>query len=77
MPHEVTTDPRAETHGVHRPPRRGQGQPAIDPDRGDERQVVAPVHRPGFDQHRPARQPGVRPAHGEIGARFVEKDQPR
>src|SRR6266571_3908808 len=76
MTHQVTTHPHDEAHGVHRPPRRRQGQPAVHADRADEGQVVAPVHRPGFDQHRPARQPGVRPAHGEIRAGFVEKDQP-
>ena len=71
---------RRRTHATK--PRRVHGAPAVasvsQPSiahRADHRQVVAPVHRPRFDQLGPARQPRVRAAHREIRARFIEKHE--
>src|SRR5687768_7957258 len=74
--HEVTADPADEARTVHRPPGRGEGEPLVYSDRPDHRQVVAPVDGARFDEHFAARQPGMRAAHREIRARFIEKDQP-
>lgn len=50
-------------------------QPAIDAHCADQRQVIAPVQRPRLDQLTASRHPRVRAPHGQIRARFVEKDR--
>ena len=54
-----------------------QRQPPIRPDRADHRQVIPPIHRPRVDHHGLPRDPRVRPAHRQIRARFIHKDEPR
>ena len=74
--YELPTHPRDEPLGGHRVPRGRERQPPIHADRADERQIVAPVPGPWFNQLGPAGQPGVRPSHREIRAGFIEKHQP-
>ena len=73
---ESPADPGDEPCPVHRPPVRAQREPAIHTNRPDPGQIVAPVHGARFDQDCPAWQPGVRAAHGQIRAGFIEKHQP-
>ena len=60
----------------HRAPFRAERHPAAPAHRADQRQVVAPVHRPGLHVFFAARDPGVRAAHRDVGAGFIEEDQP-
>src|SRR6478672_8496932 len=74
--HQASLHPGEKPWRVHRRPAGRQGQPPVDPHGPDHRQVLAPVHGARFNQLGAAREPRVRPPHGEIRARFVEKHPP-
>ena len=73
---ETASDPRDERDLVHGTPFRVEHDPAVAANRADQREIVAPVHRTGFDVFFAAWDPDVRAAHRQVGARFIEKHQP-
>ena len=75
--HQTALHPVDEAGAIHGAPRGAQRQPPIDADGADQRQVVAPIHGARFHQDGAAWQPRVRPSHGQMGAGFIEEDQPR
>jgi hypothetical protein len=60
-------------HGL---PARGERHPPGAANGANQRQVGPPVHRPWLHVDGPARHPRMRPAHGEVGAGFIEKHEP-
>src|SRR3990170_6467698 len=69
-------DPVLERRRLHPTPAGPEGDPALRPHRPDQRQVVAPIHRPRFHIFLAALDPGVRAAHRDIHARFIDGNQP-
>src|SRR5215475_13430464 len=58
------------------PPAHPEREPPIGAHRAEQCQVVAPVHRPWFHKFFTPLHPGVRAAHRDIYARFIDGDQP-
>lgn len=73
---EPAPHPVDERGAVHRAPLRAEGHPAAAADRSDQREIVAPVHRPSLHIFLTALHPHTRAAHGEIRAGFIDKHQP-
>src|SRR5437762_10136872 len=73
---EPAPNPFDEAFFGHRAPFRTQRHPATSAHRADQRQVVSPVHRPGLHVFFAALDPGVGAAHRDVGAGFIEEDQP-
>jgi hypothetical protein len=74
---EAPTQPVDEALGGRPVPKGAHRDPAIRAHRADQRQVVAPIPWPRFDEFGPAADPGVGPAHRHIRAGFIEKHQAR
>jgi len=67
--------PRDEGDRVHRAPLGAEHDPAATANGADEREVIAPVHRPRFHIFFSALDPHMRAAHRQIRARFIDKHQ--
>src|SRR5262245_30240984 len=76
MRRQTAADPVNERLGVNRVPFGAQREPALLAQRADQGQVVAPVHRPRFHIFLAAADPHVRAAHRQMGARFIDENQP-
>src|SRR5713101_4175271 len=55
---------------------RGEEDPAGQPHRAKEREVLAPVHGRALDVFAPLLHPGVAPGHRDVEPRLVEENQP-
>jgi hypothetical protein len=73
--HQRAPHPPQERGAGHRLPLRPERDPSRATDGADQRQVIAPVHRPHLDVFASPQHPCVRPPHRQIGARFIEKHQ--
>jgi hypothetical protein len=74
---QTAADPVDEGGGVDGPPLGVQRHPARPADGANQRQVVAPVHRPRLNVLLPPLYPRVGPPHREVRARFIEHDKTR
>lgn len=72
---QLPRQPAHEALGVRGGEHRLQHDPAGVPDRAEEGQGRAPVHRHPLDVLGAALHPGMGPVHGDMHARFVEKHE--
>ena len=73
---EVLVQPFDEAVGVGRREHRIEHDPASDPDRTEQGEVWAPVHRRTLDVLGSLLDPGTAPGHGNVEPGFVDEDQP-
>jgi len=72
---EAAAHPLDEARLRHRAPLRAEGQPPVATDGADDREIVAPVHRPRLHVFLPPLNPRVGSAHRDVRPGFIEKDQ--
>ncbi len=72
---QVGHEPSDKADSIRGRKHRPEHDPAVHADRPEQRERGAPIHRDGVEVFRAAFHPRVTPAHRQVHARFVEKDQ--
>ena len=72
---QVGGEPRDEPLGVGGGKHGPQHHPAVEANRADQCQGLAPIHGHGVDEFSAALHPGVTPTHRGVDAGLVHKDQ--
>lgn len=73
---QLPLHPRDETVLVRGREHAGEHDPSRDPDRAEQREVLAPVHRDPIDEFLAALHPRMAPAHRHVHSGLVEEHEP-